>query len=192
MELDELKQKWEELSERVEKSEMLNRQIIKEMIQSKKETQLQHQMRIETSGCLIICLFGGIVAYTFWRNVAPVWISWYLLGMGIWLFIMQILMFRIVYILKTVTEQVEQQYKRLQSYKVLMNLTYVFSYVLIAPLIVFFFHIWDHSLFRMTFIVVIVAGFLGDYFIYHKTSDRLKGLKDAIRSLQELKKEEKE
>ena len=38
MELDELKQKWMELSEQVEKNELLNRQIIIDMIQSKKET----------------------------------------------------------------------------------------------------------------------------------------------------------
>ena len=36
MELDELKQKWMELSEQVEKNELLNRQIIIDMIQSKK------------------------------------------------------------------------------------------------------------------------------------------------------------
>ena len=35
MELDELKQKWTELSEQVEKNELLNRQIIIDMIQSK-------------------------------------------------------------------------------------------------------------------------------------------------------------
>ena len=43
MELDELKQKWMELSEQVEKNELLNRQIIIDMIQSKKETYLQPQ-----------------------------------------------------------------------------------------------------------------------------------------------------
>ena len=35
MELDELKQKWAELSEQVEKNELLNRQIIIDMIQSR-------------------------------------------------------------------------------------------------------------------------------------------------------------
>ena len=43
MELDELKQKWMELSEQVEKNELLNRQIIIDMIQSKKETYLNQQ-----------------------------------------------------------------------------------------------------------------------------------------------------
>lgn len=37
MELDELKQKWTELSEQVEKNELLNRQIIIDMIQSRKK-----------------------------------------------------------------------------------------------------------------------------------------------------------
>ena len=46
MELDELKQKWMELSEQVEKNELLNRQIIIDMIQSKKETYLQQQLRV--------------------------------------------------------------------------------------------------------------------------------------------------
>ena len=46
MELDELKQKWTELSEQVEKNELLNRQIIIDMIQSKKETHLQQQLRV--------------------------------------------------------------------------------------------------------------------------------------------------
>ena len=36
MELDELKQKWTELSEQVEKNELLNRQIIIYMINKKK------------------------------------------------------------------------------------------------------------------------------------------------------------
>lgn len=47
-------------------------------------------------------------------------------GNGDMALLMQTLMFRIIYTLKTVTEHVEQQYKRLQSYKVLMNLTYIF------------------------------------------------------------------
>ena len=38
MELDELKLKWIELSEQVEKNDLLNRQIIIDMIQSKKAT----------------------------------------------------------------------------------------------------------------------------------------------------------
>ena len=50
MELDELKQKWMELSEQVEKNELLNRQIIIDMIQSKKETYLQQQLRVEKIG----------------------------------------------------------------------------------------------------------------------------------------------
>lgn len=192
MELDELKQKWTELSERLEKSEMLNRQIIIDMIRTKKETHLQQQLRVEKMGFIFLGLFLGIIGYTFWRSVAPVWISWYLLGMMVWLFVMQTLMFRIIYTLKTATEQVERQYKKLQSYKVIMNLTYVFTYVILVPVIIAFFHIWHNPLFRIVLIVVMVAGFLGDYFIYHKTSDRLKGLKEAIRSLHNLKEREKE
>lgn len=188
MELNELKQKWTELSEKLEKSEMLNRQIIIDMIRSKKETHLQQQLRVEKVGFAVLGLFLGIIGYTFWRSVAPVWISWYLLVMLIWLFIMQILMFRIIYALKTVTDQVELQYKKLQIYKVIMNLTYVFTYVILIPVIIAFFHIWHSSLFRIVLIVVMIAGFLGDYFIYHKTSDRLKEVRDALRSLNELKK----
>ena len=60
-------------------------------------------------------------------------------GNGDMALLMQTLMFRIIYTLKTVTEHVEQQYKRLQSYKVLMNLTYIFSYVIITPVIIAFF-----------------------------------------------------
>ena len=187
MELDELKQKWTELSEQVEKNELLNRQIIIDMIQSKKETYLQQQLRVEKIGFGVLGIFLGIVCYTFWRNVAPGWISWYLLGMVIWLLLMQTLMFRIIYTLKTVTEHVEQQYKRLQSYKVLMNLTYIFSYVIITPVIIAFFYIWHNPLFRTVLCVMILAGFLGDYFIYHKTGDRLKGFRDAVRTLQDLK-----
>ena len=85
MELDELKQKWTELSEQVEKNELLNRQIIIDMIQSKKETHLQQQLRVEKMAFGVLGIFRGIVCYTFWRNVAPGWISWYLLGMVIWL-----------------------------------------------------------------------------------------------------------
>lgn len=42
-------------------------------------------------------------------------------------------------------------------------------------------------LFRTLLCVMILAGFLGDYFIYHKTGDRLKGFRDAVRALQDLK-----
>lgn len=192
MELNELKQKWTELSERLEKSEMLNRQIIIDMIRSKKETHLQQQLRVEKVGFVVLSVFLGVIVYTFWRSVAPAWISWYLLATLIWLFIMQTIMFRIIYALKTVTAHVELQYKKLQSYKVIMNLTYIFTYVILIPVIIAFFHTWHNPLFRITLIVVMVAGFLGDYFIYHKTSDRLKGLKEAFHSLQELKKGEVE
>lgn len=187
MELNDLKQNWTELSEQIEKNELLNRQIIIEMIQSKKETHLQQQLRVEKIGFGVLGIFLGIVCYTFWRNVAPDWISWYLLGMAIWLLVMQTLMFRTIYTLKTVTEQVEQQYKRLQSYKMVMNLTYIFSYVIIIPVIITFFYIWHSPLFRTVLCVMIVAAILGDYFIYHKTSDRLKGFREAVRSLQNLK-----
>lgn len=192
MELNELKQKWTELSERLEKSEMLNRQIIIDMIRSKKETHLQQQLRVEKVGFVVLCVFLGIVGYTFWRSVAPAWISWYLLAMLIWLFIMQTLMFRTIYALKTVTARVEQQYKKLQSYKIIMNLTYVITYVILVPVIIAFFQTLHNPLFRTVLVVIIIGGFLGDYFIYHKTSDRLKGLKEALRSLNELKKGETE
>ena len=108
MELDELKQKWMELSEQVEKNELLNRQIIIDMIQSKKETYLQQQLRVEKIGFGVLGIFLGVVCYTFWRNVAPDWISWYLLGMVIWLLVMQSLMFRIVYTLKTVRATIQE------------------------------------------------------------------------------------
>ena len=75
MELDELKQKWMELSEQVEKNELLNRQIIIDMIQSKKETYLQQQLRVEKIGFGVLGIFLGVVCYTFWRNVAPDWIG---------------------------------------------------------------------------------------------------------------------
>lgn len=192
MELNELKQKWTELSAKLEENEMLNRQIIMDMIRSKKETHLQQQLRTEKVGFVVLCVFLGVIGYTFWRSVAPAWISWYLLAMLVWLFIMQTLMFRIIYALKTVTAHVELQYKKLQTYKVIMNLTYVFTYVILIPVIIAFFHIGHNPLFRMVLIVVMIAGFLADYFIYHKTSDRLKGLKEAFRSLQELKKGETE
>lgn len=192
MELNELKQKWMELSERLEKSEMLNRQIIIDMIRSKKETHLQQQLRVEKVGFVVLCVFLGIVGYTFWRSVAPAWISWYLLAMLIWLFIMQTLMFRNIYALKTVTARVEQQYKKLQSYKIIMNLTYVLTYVILVPVIIAFFQTFHNPLFRTVLVVIMIGGFLGDYFIYHKTSDRLKGLKEALRSLNELKKGETE
>ena len=68
-----------------------------------------------------------------------------------------------------------------------MNLTYIFAYVAITPVIIAFFCIWHNPLFRTTLCVMILAGFLGDYFIYHKTSDRLKGFREAVRSLQNLK-----
>lgn len=192
MELNELKQKWTELSERLEKSEMLNRQIIIDMIRSKKETHLQQQLRVEKVGFVVLCVFLGIVGYTFWRSVAPAWISWYLLAMLIWLFIMQTLMFRTIYALKTVTVRVEQQYKKLQSYKIIMNLTYVITYVILVPVIIAFFQTLHNPLFRTVLVVIMIGGFLADYFIYHKTSDRLKGLKEALRSLNELKKGETE
>lgn len=187
-----MKQKWMELSERLEKSEMLNRQIIIDMIRSKKETHLQQQLRVEKVGFVVLCVFLGIVGYTFWRSVAPAWISWYLLAMLIWLFIMQTLMFRNIYALKTVTARVEQQYKKLQSYKIIMNLTYVLTYVILVPVIIAFFQTFHNPLFRTVLVVIMIGGFLGDYFIYHKTSDRLKGLKEALRSLNELKKGETE
>ena len=65
MELDELKQKWTELSEQVEKNELLNRQIIIDMIQSKKETHLQQQLRVEKIGFGVLGIVLGIVCYTF-------------------------------------------------------------------------------------------------------------------------------
>lgn len=73
------------------KNELLNRQIIIDMIQSKKETHLQQQLRVEKMAFGVLGIFLGIVCYTFWRNVAPGWISWYLLGMVIWLLLMQTL-----------------------------------------------------------------------------------------------------
>ena len=62
MELDELKQKWTELSEQVEKNELLNRQIIIDMIQSKKETHLQQQLRVEKMAFGVLGIFLMVFA----------------------------------------------------------------------------------------------------------------------------------
>lgn len=189
MNLEEMQQAWKELNERVARNEILHREEVKRILNTRKESQLEKLMRLEKTGLLTIvalCLFCIYAWTTFPGYHLPTNITAAILLVG-----SLVLQAGRLYQLTSMkrAENLEVQIRYALRYKAAYNRTYLILYpiiILFAIMLVVNFH----TLFNRTLILLLLAaGVVADYFIFHYTHGRVKQMIEANRELKQIEEE---
>lgn len=189
MNLEEMQQAWKELNERVARNEILHREEVKRILNTRKESQLEKLMRLEKTGLLTIvalCLFCIYAWTTFPGYHLPTNITAAILLVGS--LVLQADRLHQLTSMKR-AENLEVQIRYALRYKAAYNRTYLILYpiiILFAVMLVGNFH----TLFNRTLILLLLAaGVVADYFIFHYTHDRVKQMIEANRELKQIEEE---
>ena len=189
MNLEEMQQAWKELNERVARNEILHREEVKRILNTRKESQLEKLMRLEKTGLLTIvalCLFCIYAWTTFPGYHLPTNITAAILLVGS--LVLQAGRLRQLTSMKR-AENLEMQIRYALRYKAAYNRTYLILYpiiILFAIMLVVNFH----TLFNRTLILLLLAaGVVADYFIFHYTHGRVKQMIEANRELKQIEEE---
>lgn len=189
MNLEEMQQAWKELNERVARNEILHREEVKRILNTRKESQLEKLMRLEKTRLLTIvalCLFCIYAWTTFPGYHLPTNITAAILLAGS--LVLQAGRLRQLTSMKR-AENLEVQIRYALRYKAAYNRTYLILYpiiILFAIMLVVNFH----TLFNRTLILLLLAaGVVADYFIFHYTHGRVKQMIEANRELKQIEEE---
>ena len=189
MNLEEMQQAWKELNERVARNEILHREEVKRILNTRKESQLEKLMRLEKTGLLTIvalCLFCIYAWTTFPGYHLPTNITAAILLAGS--LVLQAGRLRQLTSMKR-AENLEVQIRYALRYKAAYNRTYLILYpiiILFAIMLVINFH----TLFNRTLILLLLTVCLiADYFIFHYTHGRVKQMIEANRELKQIEEE---
>ena len=189
MNLEEMQQAWKELNERVARNEILHREEVKRILNTRKENQLEKLMRLEKTGLLtivVLCLFCIYAWTTFPGYHLPTNITAAILLVGS--LVLQAGRLHQLTSMKR-AENLEVQIRYALRYKAAYNRTYLILYpiiILFAIMLVVNFH----TLFNRTLILLLLAVCLiADYFIFHYTHGRVKQMIEANRELKQIEEE---
>lgn len=192
MNLEEMQQAWKELNERVARNEILHREEVKRILNTRKENQLEKLMRLEKTGLLtivVLCLFCIYAWTTFPGYHLATNITAAILLAGS--LVLQAGRLRQLTSMKR-AENLEVQIRYALRYKAAYNRTYLILYpiiILFAVMLVVNFH----TLFNRTLILLLLAaGVVADYFIFHYTHGRVKQMIEANRELKQIEDENRE
>ena len=192
MNLEEMQQAWKELNERVARNEILHREEVKRILNTRKESQLEKLMRLEKTGLLTIvalCLFCIYAWTTFPGYHLPTNITAAILLVGS--LVLQAGRLHQLTSMKR-AENLEVQIRYALRYKAAYNRTYLILYpiiILFAIMLVVNFH----TLFNRTLILLLLAVCLiADYFIFHYTPGRVKQMSEVHRELKQIEDENRE
>ena len=192
MNLEEMQQAWKELNERVARYEILHREEVKRILNTRKESQLEKLMRLEKTGLLTIvalCLFCIYAWTTFPGYHLPTNITAAILLVGS--LVLQAGRLHQLTSMKR-AENLEVQIRYALRYKAAYNRTYLILYpiiILFAIMLVVNFH----TLFNRTLILLLLAVCLiADYFIFHYTHSRVKQMIEVNRELKQIEDENRE
>ena len=189
MNLEEMQQAWKELNERVARNEILHREEVKRILNTRKESQLEKLMRLEKTGLLTIvalCLFCIYAWTTFPGYHLPINITAAILLVGS--LVLQAGRLRQLTSMKR-AENLEMQIRYALRYKA----AYIRTYLILYPIIILFaimLVVNFHTLFNRTLILLLLAVCLiADYFIFHYTHGRVKQMIEANRELKQIEEE---
>lgn len=192
MNLEEMQQAWKELNERVARNEILHREEVKRILNTRKENQLEKLMRLEKTGLLtivVLCLFCIYAWTTFPGYHLPTNITAAILLVGS--LVLQAGRLHQLTSMKR-AENLEVQIRYALRYKAAYNRTYLILYpiiILFAIMLVVNFH----TLFNRTLILLLLAaGIVADYFIFHYTHGRVKQMIEVNRELKQIEDENRE
>ena len=189
MNLEEMQQAWKELNERVARNEILHREEVKRILNTRKENQLEKLMRLEKTGLLtivVLCLFCIYAWTTFPGYHLATNITAAILLAGS--LVLQAGRLHQLTSMKR-AENLEVQIRYALRYKAAYNRTYLILYPIIILFTIMLFTNF-HTLFNCTLILLLLAaGVVADYFIFHYTHERVKQMIEANHELKQIEEE---
>jgi hypothetical protein len=187
MELDEIKNSWNELNQRLEKTEVLNKRLINEMLNTRHQSAKDKLMRFEVVFLIFCIVFSGFVMAMFFADVYSV--SMVLLMetvfilCGIWQVYKIYLLNRMQIDTCSTTELLQKAIR----YKVLTRMRTVVGLIALIPILALFvlFNKGLHNAAEMTgFIVGASVGLSIGLLLFFK---KMKDIDSLIKSYKDLK-----
>jgi hypothetical protein len=187
MELDEIKNRWNDLNSRLERTEVLNKRLITEMLNSRQQSAKDKLMRFEVFFLILCIVFAGFTAINFFTgfyalSTAIILMSVFVLC-GLWQ-VYKIVLLNRMHIDTCSTTQLLQQAIR---FKVITRMRTVVGLILIVPLFVVMVAL-DKNLNNAAAIIgVVVGGSVGLGIGLCLFFKKLKDIDSLIKSYKDLK-----
>jgi O-antigen/teichoic acid export membrane protein len=136
MELDEIKKSWSELNQRLEKTEVLNKRLINEMLNTRHQSAKDKLMRFEVAFLILCIFFTGFTVVTwfagFYALSSIIILSSIFVSCGLWQVYKIVLLNRMHIDTCSTTELLQKAIR----YKVITRMRTVVGLILIVPLFV--------------------------------------------------------
>lgn len=192
MNLDELKANWNILNERLQKNEILNRRIIKDMITSRILTARERLMwKIIIGYCIyFVCIL--LTAFSPFLFGAPLFMAYCLVGFMVAIILGGLPAFNTFYGF-SVEKPLTDSFRRLLLYQKFMRLGYPIIVISGLVLMTVIFSVYGKfGANRITFIFVSasVIAVVGSFIEYRWDSSKLEAMKKGLEELRDFEEEE--
>ncbi|GAT63983.1 hypothetical protein [Paludibacter jiangxiensis] len=187
MELDEIKNSWNELNQRLEKTEVLNKRLINEMLNTRHQSAKDKLMRFEVAFLILCIVFSGFVMTLFFTGVYSVSMVILMEAVFILCGIWQVYKIYLLNRMQIDTCSTTELLQKAIRYKVLTRMRTVVGLIAIIPILVLFvlFNKGLHNTAEMTgFIVGAGVGLSIGLLLFFK---KMKDIDSLIKSYKDLK-----
>lgn len=186
MNLEEMQQAWKELNERVARNEILHREEVKRILNTRRESCLEKLTRVERIG-LAVAATVCLVYVSAWIarpgfHILPGITGAILVFYGL---IAQTVSLHSLGRIKRETN-LEAQVRHILRYKSRYNRILLAGYPLIALFLLSFVCFYGTRFNILFMSLLLAAGIIADYFTFHYTHDRVKQMIDANRELRQM------
>lgn len=189
MNLEEMQQAWKELNERVTRNEILHREEVKRILNTRRENSLERLTRVEKMG-LAMVLVVCIVFASAWIAQPSFHIVPGITGAVLILYGLLAQIFSLHKLGKIRREtNLENQVRHILQYKSRYNRILLTGYPLVALFFICFLCYYG-TRFNILFTSLLLAAcIIADYFTFHYTHDRVKEMMSANRELRQIEEE---
>ncbi len=189
MNLEEMQQAWKELNERVTRNEILHREEVKRILNTRRENSLERLTRVEKMG-LAMVLVVCIVFASAWIAQPGFHIVPGITGAVLILYGLLAQIFSLHKLGKIRREtNLENQVRHILQYKSRYNRILLTGYPLVALFFICFLCYYG-TRFNILFTSLLLAAcIIADYFTFHYTHDRVKEMMSANRELRQIEEE---
>ena len=189
MNLEEMQQEWKELNERVTRNEILHREEVKRILNTRRENSLEKMTRVEKMG-LAMVLAVCIVFASAWIAQPGFHIVPGITGAVLILYGLLAQIFSLNKLSKIRREtNLENQVRHILQYKSRYNRMLLTGYPLVALFFICFLCYYG-TRFNILFTSLLLAAcIMADYFTFHYTHDRVKEMMSANRELKQIEEE---
>ncbi|CDB09756.1 MULTISPECIES: hypothetical protein [unclassified Bacteroides] len=189
MNLEEMQQAWKELNERVTRNEILHREEVKRILNTRRENSLEKMTRVEKMG-LAMVLIVCIVFASAWIAQPGFHIVPGITGAILILYGLLAQIFSLNKLSKIRREtNLENQVRHILQYKSRYNRMLLIGYPLVALFFICFLCYYGTRSNILFMSLLLAACIIADYFTFHYTHDRVKEMMSANRELKQIEEE---